>query len=77
MIVDDRLQMPFCLKNNKVDQVVKKSMETFIMFTMENEWTFDNNHYLTYVYIYYLLMCVYSKLLHCKIHNKQIYRNVQ
>ncbi len=38
-MVDNRLQVPFGLKNNKVDQVVKKTMDIFILFTMENEKT--------------------------------------
>ncbi len=40
-----------CLKNTKVDQVVKKSMDIFTWFTMENELRCDEQIYLTYVYV--------------------------
>ncbi len=40
-----------CLKNNKVDQVLKNSMDIFTWFTMENSLRFDEQKYLTYVYV--------------------------
>ncbi len=50
MTIDYRLLVPFYLQVNKVEQVVKKSMDTFMLFTMENELTCDQDH-LMYIQI--------------------------
>eukprot|EP01084_Bolivina_argentea_P219513 372286_1 len=49
MMVDHRLRLTFWSKNIKVEQVVKTSMDTFILFTMENKLRFEDKNYLTHV----------------------------
>eukprot|EP01084_Bolivina_argentea_P028549 53051_1 len=49
MMVNHRLQLTFWSKNNKVDQVLKKSMDIFTWFTMENELRFDEQKCLTHL----------------------------
>ncbi len=73
MVVDHQLQMPFWSKNNKVDQVVKKSMDILTLFTMENELRCDEKNYLKYVYIHYLL-CLFT--LNCSVNKNTQYTNI-
>ncbi len=54
MIIGYQLPLTFGFTNNKIDQVIKKLMDIFILFTMENKCTCDQKT-LVHVCLFLLL----------------------